>query len=166
MQLWDEVKYQTKRVQPQSFWDVIGNWLSTEFGDIYRDKNKLIKCYSSERVHQYDEDEFPQVIYDYIDEFSKEHKPSSPFIIYGPPGIGKTTYIANLIKVKIPTDYSINLFPIIFDLRNITNFDNMAEDFYSKLNRSYRNNDFINRIFIRYLPMISCEYISNYFTTC
>ncbi len=91
MRLWEDLEIKNKRVKPQTFWDTIGNWISSALGDIYRDEPTLESCYAPYREHQYDEDAYHKVLYDYIMAFTRESRPCSPFIIYGPPGIGKTT---------------------------------------------------------------------------
>jgi len=57
---------------------------------------------------------------------------------------GKTTYIAYAAKVSIPKEYNIIILPVIFDLRDITDFHNLTKEFYGKLRTIYTNNPVLN----------------------
>ncbi len=144
MRLIDDPDFYHKRVRPISYWDTFGNWFSKALGDIYNDQTMLQNCYATCRSHPYDETEFASVIKDYVLDFDSITKPSSPFIVYGPPGIGKTTYISHLLNIKIPKDYNLKIFPLFFDFRSNADFSKISDEFYKKIKEDFFQIDEIN----------------------
>jgi len=146
MRIIDNPKISGQRVSPLSIWDqATANWMSDSLSDIYSEKSLLGQCYSTRRVQQKDEDEFPKIIYDYIESFNgvgQEDCPRNIFIIYAPPGLGKTTYLSHLFNY--PERYSARLkkrlFPLICDIRNFSDLEKISECYYEWLyEQLYKN---------------------------
>lgn len=133
MRLYEEDSYSRKRVKPKNYWSSItANFLANLLGDIYQNQETLLSCYSSQRKQQYDETEYPEILKQYCKEYYQGNGYNSPFIIYGPPGIGKTTYIAHKLETLKADDFDLIYF--IFDLRETTDFSKVSTEFYFKLN--------------------------------
>ena len=136
MRLYEESKYRGNRVPPTEFWhQAIANWLAGSLGDIYNDKERLIPCYSPKRKNPHDEDDYPGIIYDYIKQFAISEGSTRVFILYGPPAIGKTTYLSYLLKIHLPQKFNCNVYPIFFDLRNVSDFGNLSTKFIEQVEK-------------------------------
>jgi len=137
MRLYDLKQYKDERIPPNELWHAaIANFLSVSLGDIYDNDDILLECYSPYRKNIADETSYPNVILDYILGFFHEsidatgnpikRIPNQPYVILGPPGIGKTTYLAHILKV-LSKKTDIKIFPIFIDMRTYSDYSNLYQ---------------------------------------
>src|SRR5665213_214711 len=131
MRLCEESEFKNQRVAPNRCWnELTGDFLTEAMGDIYHNREKLLACYAAARQLQEDEDDYPKQIIQHVLSSQRQSAERKLFIIYGPPGIGKTTYLANVFRQRAEAEAANHaIVPIFFDLRNTSDFDKLPERF-------------------------------------
>jgi len=131
----DAIKFDREAVNPSPIWLYFSQELADILGEIIEDENLLRHCYCGSRARSFDETFLPSVITDvspgmlsviseyddsaqWLAEKLKQISPQSPWIILGPPGCGKSTYLHYFFSIKTKElGIKDKIEPIFVDLR-------------------------------------------------
>jgi DNA polymerase III delta prime subunit len=165
-----------RRKQPAIYWSVAKDALSFALSDIWEDQQLLDDCYCSDRERPFDEEHFAESVMAYIKDFSENENrdvPTRPFVIYGDPGVGKTTFLHHTLRATVSPQIPIELLSLDYRQIALETLEAIRTDFYQQVanhlwqlpqlqfESSHTKTQFFEKVFSKRLRRSFLEYVSD-----